>query len=210
VTDSFGDLVSSIANASRRYSMSAEIINCIYAAIEEYEPTRFFFNETIDTTFSLSASQAVYTSADHTMIPRFMEIDRFEVTISTNDKRGLERKAYSWIAEYNETNTNSEPVAYAYYGQSFHLNLPDGGYTAVVSVLVQLPSLSASTDSNAWTQRGNGRELVKQNALARLYSEFLRDDANATRAQAREKRAYERLVSRTSSLQATGTIEPSL
>jgi hypothetical protein len=210
MTDTFGDLVNSIANASRRFSMSSEIINCIYSAIEEYEPRRFWFNETTDTTFSLSSSQAVYTSADNSMIPRFMEIDRFEVTISSNDKQGLTKRAYTWIAEYNETNSNSQPYYFAYYGQSLHVNLPDGGYQATVSGLVQLASLSASTDSNAWTQRGNGKELIKQNALARLYSEYLRDDANATRAQAREMRALTRLESRTTSLQASGEIAPCL
>jgi len=210
MTDTFGDLVVSIANASRRFSMSAEITNCIYSAIEEYEPRRFWFNETLDTTFSLSASQAVYTSADHSMIPRFMQIDRFEVTISANDKQALRPKAYTWIAEYNETNTNSQPVAYSYWGQSLHVNLPDGGYAARLSGIVQLPSLSASTDSNAWVQRGNGKELIKQNALARLYSEYLRDDQNATRAQAREMRALARLESRTTSLQASGEITPCL
>ena len=210
MTDTFGDLVNSIANASRRFSMSAEIVNCIYSAIEEYEPRRFFFNETRDTTFSLSASQAVYTSADHSMIPRFMEIDRFEITRTVNDRFGLQKKAYTWVEEWNETNSSSEPSAYAYYGQTFHVTRPDGGYAVRVSGIVQLASLSASTDQNAWTERGNGKELIKQNALARLYSEYLRDDQNATRAQAREMRALSRLEQRTTGLQATGTIEPCL
>jgi hypothetical protein len=43
-----------------------------------------------------------------------------------------------------------------------------------------------------------------------LYSEYLRDDINATRAAARENQALQKLNLRTSKLLATGEIEPSL
>jgi hypothetical protein len=144
------------------------------------------------------------------MIPRFMQIDRFEVTRSAKDKYKLRPKPYTWIEEYNETNSNSEPVAYSYWGQSLHVTLPDGGYEARLSGIVQLASLSASTDTNAWVQRGNGKTLIKYDALARLYAEYLRDDENATRAARMATAALMRLESRTTSLQASGEIEPCL
>jgi hypothetical protein len=43
-----------------------------------------------------------------------------------------------------------------------------------------------------------------------LYSEYLRDDLNATRAQARETQAFQKLNLRTAKLLATGEIEPCL
>lgn len=207
MADDLGSLVSEIMGETRR-SMSVEITNLVLDSIAHYETERFWFNETRDTTFSLSTSQQIYTSADHSMIPRFMEVDRFEVTISANDKRGLDKKSYQWIQDYNDTNASSQPVAYAYWGQSFHVNIPDGGYAVRVSGIVQLPTLSATADSNAWTQRGNGKELIKQRAKSLLYSEYLRDDANAARAAVRERDAYDVLKKRTSRMQGTGEITP--
>jgi hypothetical protein len=209
VADTYGAMVDSIVNESRR-SMSSDIANCILDAIATYETERFWFNETRDTTFSLSASQAVYTSADHTMIPRFMQIDRFEVTRSANDKFKLPPKSYTWIQEWNESNSSAEPFAYAYWGQSFHLTQPNGGYEVRVSGVVQLASLSTSTDTNAWVQRGNGYELIKRRAMSLLYSTYLRDDANAQRNEKLEMQALERLRARTTQLQATSEIEPCL
>jgi hypothetical protein len=209
MADDFGTMVNEIVDESRR-SMSTTIEGLIQDAIVHYEMDRFWFNLTNDTTFSLSASQATYTSADSSMIPMLMEVDRFEVTIDTNYTPMLDKKSYNWIRDYNDTNVNSEPRYWTYWGQAFHVNLPDGGYTARVSGLVRLASLSASTDSNAWVQRGNGKELIKQRAKSLLYSEYLRDDINATRAAARENQALQKLNLRTSKLLATGEIEPCL
>jgi hypothetical protein len=207
--DDFGSMVNEIVDETRR-SMSTTIEGLIQDSIVHYEADRFWFNLTNDTTFSLSSSQATYTSADSSMIPRFMEIDRFEVTIDTNYTPPMEKKSYNWIRDYNDTNANSRPYYWTYWGEAIHVNLPDGGYTARVSGLARLPSMSVSTDSNAWVQRGKGKELIKQRAKSLLYSEYLRDDANAGRAAGREAQALEKLKLRTAKLLATDEIEPSL
>jgi len=208
MADTFGDMITEIVDETRR-SMSSQIATCILDAITNYETERFWFNETRATTFSLSSSQDVYTSIDNSMIPRLMQIDRLDVVIS-GSRQKMEPWPYIDIETYNETGSTGQPVAYAYYGQSIYMTLPDGGYEARVSGIVQLASLSATTDSNAWTQRGNGKELIKQSAKARLYSQYLRDDANAQRAAAYESIALMRLRERTTSLQATGEIQPCL
>jgi hypothetical protein len=208
--DTYGDLVNEVLNETRRASMSDVVSNLILDSIAYYAPERLWFNLTNDTTFSLSSSQATYTSADSSMIPRFREIDRFEVTVATNDKRALDKKSYNWIADYNETNANSQPYYYTYWGEALHVNLPDGGYEARLSGVVDLPSLSVSTDSNAWTQRGKGKDLIKHRTKSLLYSEYLRDDLNATRADAREKQELTALKLRTSRLLGTGEITPCL
>ncbi len=207
MADTFGDLTAEIVNETRR-SMSDVISNLVLDAIAFYAPERFWFNLTDDTTFSLSSSQATYTSADSSMIPRFREIDRFEVTISTNDKQALDKKSYNWIKDYNQTNANSQPNYWAYWGETLHVNLPDGGYEARLSGLVDLASLSVSTDVNAWTQRGKGKDLIKHHAKGLLYSEYLRDDVNAGRAIARAGQELTALKLRTSRLLGTGEIEP--
>jgi hypothetical protein len=210
MSSTFGEMVSSILNETRRISMSDDVSNCILDAISNYETERFWFNETRDTTFSLSTSQAVYTSADHSMIPRLMQIDRFEVTRSANDKFKLRPKTYEYVQEWNESNSSAEPFAYSYWGQALHLTQPNNGYEVRISGIVQLASLSASTDSNAWVERGNGYELIKRRAMALLYATYLRDDANAQRNEKLEIQALDRLRARTTQLQASGEIEPCL
>ena len=209
MADTLGDLVSEVVNETRR-SMSDVITNLVFDSIAYYAPERFWFNLTDDTTFSLSSSQATYTSLDSSMIPRMREIDRFEVTISTNDKQALDKKSYNFIKDYNETNSNGRPYYFAYWGEALHVNLPDGGYEARLSGLVDLPSMSVSTDANAWTQRGKGKDLIKNRTKSLLYSEYLRDDDNAGRAAGREQQELTALKLRTSRLLGTSEIEPCL
>jgi hypothetical protein len=205
---SFGDMVTSIVNESRR-SMSSDISNCILDAIAFYETERFFFNE-FTQTFSLSSSQATYTSADASFIPQIMDVDTFRITVDSNYRPVL-RKQQAEAFRHYDTTTFSQPTAWAYWSQSIIVDpAPDGGYAAEVAGVMRLTSLSASTDSNAWVERGNGYELIKRRAMALLYSTFLRDDANAQRNSQLEAQALDRLRARTTQLHQTGTIEPCL
>lgn len=209
MADTLGDLIDEIVSETRR-SMSTEISNLIRDAIAHYEPERFFFNE-FSQSFSLSASQATYTSADASFIPRIMEIDTFRITVDANYVPVLRKESIEVFHNYSNPSIFAQPTAWAYWGQSIIVDpAPDGGYAAEVSGVLQLASLSVTTDANAWTQRGNGKELIKQRAKSLLYSEYLRDDANAARAATRERDAYDALKKRTSRLQATGTLTPCL
>lgn len=209
MADDFGSLVAEIVDETRR-SMSTQIANCILDAITHYETERLFFNQ-FSGTFSLSSSQSAYTSADASFIPNIMEIDTLRITVDSNYVPVLRKGSAAQFREYSNPNTFSQPTAYAYWGQSIIVDpAPDGGYAAEVHGVLQLPRLSLSTDSNAWTQRGNGKELVKQRAKSIIYSEYLRDDQNATRAAAREREALQRLRDRTNSVQASGEITPCL
>ena len=209
MADTYGELISEIVDETRR-SMSTQIANCVLDAIAHYQTERFWFNE-FSQTFSLSSSQAAYTSVDASFIPNIMEIDTLRITVSSNYIPVLRKQSAALFREYSNPNTFSQPTAYAYWGQTIYVNpAPGAGYAAEVSGVLQLPSLSLSTDVNAWTQRGNGKELIKQRAKSVLYSEYLRDDTNATRAAAREQQALQRLRDRTNSLQASSEVVPCL
>jgi hypothetical protein len=211
MADTYGDIVNEIVDESRR-SMSSTIERLVLDSITHYETQRFFFNQLRDQTFSLSSSQEYYTSADNSMIPRILELDKLTLTVSSNYKPTMDHWSWNRIEDINaEATSTGQPFAYAYWGQSIRFYpVPNTGYEARLSGLLQLPSLSASTDTNAWTQRGNGKELIKQHAKSLLYSEYLRDDTNAARAATREAQALDRLVARTTQLHATGDIEPCL
>lgn len=208
--DDYGTIVNEIVDETRR-SMSTTIERLILDAIDHYATERFFFNQLRDQTFSLSTSQEYYTSADNSMIPRILELDKLTMTVSSNDKRTLEKWSWNFIEDINAEATTGQPFAYAYWGQQIRFYpTPNTGYEVRLAGLLQLPSLSASTDANAWTQRGNGKELIKQRAKSLLYSEYLRDDTNAARAAAREAQALDRLHARTTQLHATGDVTPCL
>lgn len=209
MADTFGELVTEIVDESRR-SMSSQIATCILDAIAHYEPERFWFNESTNT-FSLSSSQAVYTSADASFIPRIMQIDNFKIRVGSNDIPVLRKHHWTEFDQYNSPDVFSQPTAWGYWGQSIRVDpAADGGYLATVTGVLQLPSLSLSTDTNAWTQRGNGKELIKRRAMALLYATYLRDDANALRCTALEQQTFERLMQRSERLHATNEITPCL
>lgn len=207
--DDFGTIVSDIVSETRR-SMSDVISNLVLDAIAHYQSDRFFFNETTQS-FSISSSQDTYTSVDASFIPRVMEIDSMRLTVSSSDQPTLDPVQWSYLEDLNYPTSNGQPVAYAYWGQSFRFYpIPDGGYAVRFSGVTQDTSLSLSTDINNWTTRGKGYELIKNRAKSLLYSEWLRDDVNAGRALARERQAYDQLKLRTSRSHATGSITPCL
>jgi hypothetical protein len=201
--------VNEIVSESRR-SMSDVISNLILDAIAHYEPEQFFLNQGTHT-FSISSSQDTYTSADASFIPLIMEFTSLRLTVSSGDKPTLEKWTWEQMEDLNYPTSTSQPVAYAYWDESIRFYpIPDGGYEVRFSGVVAEPSLSLSTDVNSWTQRGKGKELIKQRAKSLLYSEYLRDDANAGRAAARETQALDVLRKRTARAQGTSTIVPSL
>jgi hypothetical protein len=207
MADTFGDLVSEVVNETRR-SMSDVISNLVLDAISFYEPERFFFNE-FTSTFSTSSSQDTYTSADASFIPHIMEFDTLRLTVSANDTPTLSKWTWAQMEDLNYGNSTGQPFAYAYWGQQIRFYpVPDDGYEIRFSGVVTDTSLSLSTDVNNWTQRGKGKELIKHRTKSLLYSEYLRDDANAGRAAGREAQELEKLKKRGNRSQGTGEIEP--
>ena len=209
MAEDFGSMVNEIVDESRR-SMSTTIENLILDAIAHYEPRRFWFHERTET-FSVSSSQDTYTSADASFIPRIMEFDSLRLTVSGSDKPTLVKKTWRELEDWNYPTSVGQPTVYAYWGESIRFYpIPDDGYEVRFSGVVAEPTLSVSTDVNGWTQRGKGRELIKQRAKSLLYSEYLRDDVNAGRAIAREREALDVLEKRTARSQGTDEIEPCL
>lgn len=207
--NTFGDLVNEIVSETRR-SMSTTIADLILDSIAHYEPEQFFLNQSTQT-FSISSSQDTYTSVDASFIPHIMDFTALRLTISSSDKPTLEKWTWEQLEDMNYPTSRGQPVAYAYWDESIRFYpIPDSGYEIRFSGVVAEASLSLSTDVNSWTQRGKGKELIKQRAKSLLYSEYLRDDVNAGRAMAREQQALKVLRDRTSRAQGTSTITPCL
>lgn len=206
---SYLDMINRIGDESLRSDMANQIKLCIQDAIGHYEVERFWFNQFRDRTFATAAGQEFYGEADQVDIPQVLEFDGATLTVGST-RWPLVKTGYVEIEDWNaDASARGQPTHYAYWGRQIRLYpVPDNAYQIRLSGLFKLPALVADTDSNAWTE--DAEELIRHRAKAILYSQYLRDDANAGRATALEMAAFERISSTAARRLATGGIRPSL
>lgn len=203
------DMITRISDESQRADMVDQIKLCVQDAIAHYEVERFWFNAFRDRTFTTVAGQEFYGAADQGDIPSVLEFDAVTLAVGTA-RQPLTKTGYVEIEARNaDSSARGQPTHYSYWGQVIRLYpVPDGGYQVRLSGLFKLPTLTADGDQNAWTTEAE--ELVRNRAKSILYSQYLRDDANAARAAALEAAAHERLSATTARRLAAGDIRPSL
>ncbi|MGH6894740.1 MAG: hypothetical protein ACREEP_21045 [Dongiaceae bacterium] len=206
---SYLDMITRIGDESLRTDMTNQIKLCIQDAIAHYEVERFWFNQFRDRTFATVAGQEFYGSADQSDIPAILEFDA--VTLSVGSTRWpLTKAGYVEIEDWSaDAGARGQPTHFAYWGQQIRLYpVPDSVHQIRLSGLFKLPPLIGDVDENAWTK--DAEDLIRHRAKSILYSQYLRDDANAARAAALESAAYERLSATTARRLAAGDIRPSL
>jgi hypothetical protein len=206
---SYLDMITRIGDESLRPDMASQTKLRIQDAIAHYEIERFWFNQFRDRVFTTVAGQEFYGEADLADIPNVLEFDAVTLTVGSVS-RALAKAGYVALETWNGDGTaRGEPTHYTYWGRQIRLYpVPDGGYPVRLSGLFKLPALVEDGDANAWT--GDAEELIRNRAKAILYSQYLRDDANAARAAALEAAARERLAATTARRLGTGDIRPSL
>lgn len=214
MANSLGDMLDRIADETR-YSGSAERTifgYCVQDAIAHYEVERFWWNEARALTFNTVANQRAYSSSDNANIPYILDFDAVTFTRATNDSYLLTKVDWQEIEDLNpDSDTTGPAYQYAYWSQQIWLDpVPDAVYAVRVAGLFKLAAISADGDSNAWTTRGEGEELIRNRAKAIYYSQYTRDDANATRALQLEAAAYLRLKNSTQRRTGTNQIRPYL
>lgn len=203
------DMINRIGDESLRPEMVSQIKLCIQDAIAHYEVERFWFNQFRDRMFTTVAGQEFYGEADQADIPSILEFDAVTLTAGSS-AWPLAKVGYAEIESWNaDAAAHGQPTHYAYWGQQIRLYpVPDGVYQVRLSGLFKLPALVADGDGSAWT--GDAEELIRQRAKSILYSQYLRDDANAARAAALEAAAHDRLSASAARRLATGDIRPAL
>lgn len=206
---SYLDMVNRIADESLRADMANQIKLCIQEAIAHHEVDRFWFNEFRDRIFSTVAGREFYDGTDLVDIPSILDLDAVTITIGSS-RRTLLRAAYTELEDWNaDGKARGQPTHYAYWGQTLRLYpVPDSIYAVRLSGLFKLPTLVADGDQNAWTT--DAEDLIRYRAKSILYSQYLRDDANAARSAALESVARERLAVTTAKRLASGEIRASL
>jgi len=203
------DLITRVGDESLRADMTNQIKLCIQDAIAHNEVERFWFNQFRDRTFATAPGQEFYGAADQSDIPNILEFDAATLTVGST-RWPLAKVGYVQIEDWNaDAASRGQPTHYAYWGQQIRLHpVPDSAYQVRLSGLFKLPTLTGDGDANAWT--GDAEELIRHRAKAILYSQYLRDDANAARAAALETAAHERLSATAARRLAAGDIRPSL
>lgn len=178
----------------------------IDAAIRQYQPRRFWFNESRAVTFNTVAGTDLYTFA--TIGTEFYRVDSVQVTIGTDDVRHLERMNYVDLAAIADNNTDQgEPEAYAYINKAIRFwRNPDAIFSTRLTGHVKLAvPASTSEADNLWMTEAY--DLIMSRAKAELYAHRWEDPNNAAIMQQAEASALRRLQSATMDKTETGYLE---
>lgn len=121
-----------------------ETKRAIASAIRCYEGRRFWFNETATSTVLVAGQSYLAVPSD------FLFLDRLEVT--DGGINPLIQTSFNTIREMNLDYAQGPPTHFAYRANRFALAMtPNLAYTATIQYVHSLPTLSAESDTNAWT-----------------------------------------------------------
>lgn len=164
----YGTMQDRIADELSRSDLTSSIQNAIQTAIKYYERRRFYFNET-QNSFSASASQEYYGSADATFIPSMALIDSLTITVN-GTTYPVRSRTWAYI---DQVQTNSgyvgDPTDYVYYNRQirFYPIPQQSDRTFNISFIERFDTLSATTDTNAWMI--DAEELIRCRAKYEIY-----------------------------------------
>lgn len=166
---------------------SAQINYAIQDTIKVYERRSWWFNTNVGT-FTTVANQEYYTATDWPAITDAVQIDAMTVTYN-GVKTSVMPVDFDSIDEIQTNYAISIPRNYAYYDQSIRMYpIPSGAYTITVAYVMRLTTLSADSDTNAWTTEAE--ELIRQGAKRRIALNYLSSEEVAARYAGLEREAY--------------------
>lgn len=188
-------------------SDTAAIRNKIAAAIRHYQPTRFWFSESRDTTLNTVIDQSDYAFGTD-ITPEFYTIDGLFLTEGSN-VYGLRPADYRGLEILLDANTTSAlPVSFAYIDRKLRVYpYPDAIYPVRVTghIKIAVPATDDETGNEWFTE---AYDLIMSRAKAELYAHRWEDPGQAAIMRAAETDALSRLVGTTNSKVGTGTIRP--
>lgn len=198
----YGTLKATITADCNRPDLSAQASQAVQTAINFYSSEPLGFNS--DRAYIVTDDgQPNYALPDDFIKPIFLKLKR--------DSNWYEMDRVSWQVmesrKWDDT-TTSLPDAYAIYDeQLWFYPIPDQSMTADLSYVRSLATLSASSDSNAWT--GVAEELIRLHAEVDMYETKIRGADAIQVAQVlrgREHQALDRLRERFSGKLLSGKL----
>lgn len=180
----------------------------ILGAIDYWDNERFFFDEYRTTgAFSTVAGQEFYTVADWADIPNLQHIDKLSVLIS-NNRYFMEPRTAQYMEDVSiNPLVRGQPVDYGYYNEQLRFYpIPDNAYPVNVLATKKFPGLSATADSNVWTNEAE--QMIRTTAKQYLYRDTLIDPVGEARMAAAAAKYYSSLKGETFGRSATRRFQP--
>lgn len=141
----FGILVADIRSEIRRSTMDAAIKGSIVASIDYWKDKRFRWNESTFT-FSVTASQAEYSSSDDADIGYLAEIDDLKLSTGSEEWHPKKR-SIDFVTNRSLLNQTADPSDYAFYrGRIRFCPVPSRALTATVLGVQELLDTSQAAD----------------------------------------------------------------
>lgn len=170
----YGEIQDRVNNdCLNRTDLTAETARAIRSAVRHYERQRFWFNES-------STALATVSSQSHIARPSaFYRIDELRFFYEASASYALRNVTVSELDEMRAgAQTHGDPTHWAENGELIELfPIPNAVDTVVARGYQQLPVLSLSTDTNAWTSAAE--DLVVYHAAKLMWSTVLRNQENA-------------------------------
>jgi hypothetical protein len=142
----FGEIKSRLADDFNRSDLTSQISNEILRAVKHYERRRYWFNEAQATT-TMVASQFNYSLPSDILF-----LDFVEVTVNSHRYRLTEIVWEEYLDAWRDSDTTGAPNDYSTYADQIWVGpAPDSTYTLTINYVKSLTTLSADSDTNAWT-----------------------------------------------------------
>lgn len=198
----YGQMVDQVIDEIKRSdtSITAVVQQEILNAIEHYSTYRFWFNEA-STTLTTSSSLAYYAWPTD-----LLEVVSMTVSVG-GSKYEVSPVNYADLNALDIGRVYAYPAVYANWSQQFRFYpVPNATYTVVVDYQKRLPTLSLTSDSNAWTSYAN--ELIQARAEKQLWAKRYKEPDKARTCAMVEEESFQRLMDLTDRTNSSGRISP--
>lgn len=184
-------------------SITAVVEREVLKAIEHYAPTRFWFNEYRT---SFTASNTIYYPFS-TVTPDLLEVDQVSVLVGSSVYE-LEQDTHQNLHRIDQTSHTGDPVKFAVFAEQFRLypKCPSGS-TRQIDVMgtKRIATLSASTESNEWTDEA--LNLIAARVEKLISARKFKDYEAAQMYQVAEEQELQRMISRTERVLSIGRLK---
>jgi len=199
-------LKADIADDLARGDLTSQIADAITRAIEYFQPTRFWFNETRDETWDTVIAQPRYSSTADTAIPKFVTLDELFITVGGQNRplRRISPARFELLTDNSAS--QGEPYSYTYFDITFGLYpIPDAVYTVrpLGHIKKDAPPSDAEAN-NVWMT--HGYQLIRSRVVSEIALKKIRDYDLARAFQVSESIELDRLITETSKRIAAGQI----
>lgn len=181
--------------------------NKVHAAIRQYQPKRFFFNETRTVTFNTAAGTDTYSWA--TIGAEFYTVDGMFVTDTGGNILEVRKTDYRELEKLIDASaTQNLPSVFAYIQGGLRLYpVPDQAYSVRVPGHQKIAAPANDDEANnPWMTEAY--DLIMSRAKAELYAHRYGDPGNAAIMREAEDSAYLRLNAASGKKIGTGYFAP--